>query len=125
MNKEEIIEILNKYNFDKKEFYVISGAALVLMGVINKTKDIDICVSNNYFNILLNTFHCVYERTNEFKKDVYMIDDVINFGVSFKPDNYEIVSGFKVASLKDCFILKKFLNRDKDKEILKILKKLL
>ena len=37
MNKKEIINTLNKYNFDKNKFCIISGAALVLLGFIENT----------------------------------------------------------------------------------------
>ncbi len=123
MNKSEIINILNKYNLEKDKFFIISGAALVLLGFSKKTKDIDICVTEEYYNYLLKEFDCTFERTNEFGKDAYMIDSIINFGMSFMPNEYEIIGGFKVASLTDCYHLKKFLNRDKDKELLEELKK--
>lgn len=125
MNKDKIISILNQYDFDKNNFYVISGAALVLLNVIEKTKDIDICVSKEYYRQLLKEYNCVFERTNEYGNDTYMIDNVINFGISFMPNDYEIISDYKVASLKDCYKLKLFLNREKDKELLKQLKKII
>ena len=50
MNKEDIINILNKYNFDKDNYVVISGAAMVLLGIKDKTSDIDISVTDSYYN---------------------------------------------------------------------------
>lgn len=70
MNKKEIINTLNKYNFDKNKFCIISGAALVLLGFIENTKDIDIAVTEDYYNQLLKDYNCIFERTNEFNKDV-------------------------------------------------------
>lgn len=119
MNKEEIMNVLNKYSLDKNEIVIIAGAALVLQGVVDKTHDIDIWVNEKYYNYLLNNYECKYERTNEYGLDCYMIDDIINFGLSFFPDNYVVIDGYKVASIDDCIRIKKFLNRDKDRELIK------
>lgn len=72
MNKKDIINTLNKYNFDKNKFCIISGAALVLLGIIEKTKDIDIAVTEDYYSNLLKDYNCIFERTNEFNKDCYI-----------------------------------------------------
>lgn len=125
MNKKEIINTLSKYNFDKNKFCIISGAALVLLGFIENTKDIDIAVTEDYYNWLIRDYNCIFERTNEFNKDCYIIDNVINFGVSFMPNEFEIINGYKVASLESCYKLKLFLNRPKDKKIIKKLQQIL
>lgn len=125
MNKEMIIKCLDKYNFDKDKFVIISGAALVLLGIIEKTKDIDISVSSLYNDYLLDHYDCKFERINEFGKAAYMIDDIINFGVSFYPNKYDMIDNYKVASLEDCYKVKKFLNRFKDKELLKKIEEIL
>ena len=119
MNKKEIINTLSKYNFDKNKFCIISGAELVLLGFIENTKDIDIAVTEDYYSNLLKDYNCIFERTNEFNKDCYIIDNVINCGVSFMPNEFEIINGYKVAALESCYKLKLFLNRPKDKEIIK------
>lgn len=125
MNKKQIISILDNYNLDKNEFTIITGAALVLLDIIEETRDIDICVTENYCNFLLNNYECKYERTNEYGKAAYLIDNVINFSSSFEPNKYVLIEGYKVASLKDCYKTKEFLNRDKDKELLDKLKKII
>ena len=48
MNKQDIIKALNKYHFDMNEYMVISGASMVLQGIKETTKDIDIAVSKKY-----------------------------------------------------------------------------
>ena len=118
MNKKQIINIINEYKLDKTKFVVISGAALVLLDIEDNAHDIDICCSNDYYEYLLKNYECKYERTNEWGKKAYMIDDIINFGLSFDPKNIVVVDGIKCASLKDILELKKFLNRDKDKKII-------
>lgn len=125
MNKSEIIETINKYKLDKEKIIVISGASLVLHNLLNETSDIDICCSEEYSNYLFKNYNCKFERINEYGKCAYLIDDVINFGVSFKPNNIDIINEIRCSSLKDIIELKEFLNRDKDKELIMKLKGLL
>lgn len=123
MTKKDIIETLNNYNLDKDKFIIISGAALVLQNFSNQTHDIDIWVSKDYYEYLLSNFNCEFDRINEFGNKAFMIDDVINFGFDFCPNNCVYINGYKVASLRDCYNVKKLLNRDKDKELLLKLEK--
>lgn len=123
MTKNDIIETLNNYNLDKDKFIIISGAALVLQNFSNQTHDIDIWVSKDYYEHLLSNFICEFDRINEFENKAFMIDDVINFSFDFCPKNYVYINGYKVASLRDCYNVKKLLNRDKDKILLLKLEK--
>lgn len=123
MTKKDIIETLNNYNLDKDKFIIISGAALVLQNSSNQTHDIDIWVSKDYYEHLLSNFNCEFDRINEFENKAFMIDDVINFSFDFCTKNYVYINGYKVASLRDCYNVKKLLNRDKDKKLLLKLEK--
>ena len=125
MNKKQIIEIIEKYKLDKSKFIVISGAALVLLEQEKAAKDIDIWCDNDYYDYLLSNYDCKFERTNEFGEKAYLIDNIINFGISFKPKDVEIIEGIQCSSLRDVLKLKKFLNRDKDKYIISKLEKYL
>ena len=77
-----------------------------------------------FYNYLINNYGAVYERTNEYGIDAYMIDGIINFSFSYKPNEEKIIDGIKCSSLKDIIELKEHLNRNKDKELLKTLKRL-
>jgi hypothetical protein len=123
MNKKQIIDTIEKYKLDKSKFIVISGAALVLLEQEEKTKDIDIWCDSDYCEYMINNYNAMYERTNELGKKAYLIDNIINFGVSFKPNNIEIIESIKCASLRDILELKMFLNRDKDTALIRKLKK--
>ena len=124
MTKEDIINTINKYKFNKEEFIIISGAALVLHDIKDTAKDIDIWVSDEYQDYLLSNYKCQFERINEYGNKAYLIDNIINFGTSFKPNEFVLIEGIKVSSIKDILELKKFLNRDKDKEIIKQLEEI-
>ena len=46
LNKEEIIRLLKEAAFDSNEYWVTSGAAMVLYGIKDVTRDIDLgCTS--------------------------------------------------------------------------------
>lgn len=114
MNKNNIIDILKKYNFDNSKYLVISGAAMVLYGIKDSTNDIDIAVTKDYYNYLLSNYNCIFERVNEYGNSCYMMDNCINFGINYYSDNKEFIESIPVQSIEDLLQLKKYLNRDKD-----------
>lgn len=59
------------------------------------------------------------------EKKIYTLDNIIDFGTSFEPKSILYINGFKVASIKDCYEVKKFLNRKKDIELLKKFEKIM
>lgn len=115
MNKEEIIETLKNYNLDSSKYIVISGAAMVLLGIREKAGDIDIAVTSDYYEYLLKTYDCTFDIVNEYGKKVYFIDDIINFGTSYYTDDKTIINEIPIQKPKDILKLKKSLNREKDK----------
>ncbi len=114
MNKEELINTLKKYNFDNHKYLVISGAAMVLLGIKEHTSDIDIAVTPDYYNYLINNYNCIFERINEFNNKCYIIDDVINFGIDYYSENKNIINDIPIQTKGDLIKLKEFLNREKD-----------
>lgn len=115
MNREEIIEKLKEYNFDKNKYIVISGAAMVLLGIKSKTYDIDIAVKEDYKDYLVDNYNVTFDRMNEYNEPVYFIDNIVNFAVTYYTDIKEYVSGIPVQNVNDILKLKKGLNREKDK----------
>ncbi|MGN1358005.1 MAG: hypothetical protein ACI4WU_01420 [Bacilli bacterium] len=116
INKNDILKILEQYDFDPQEYIIISGAALVLQGVKEYTSDIDIAVSNKLYNQILKDYNCQIEH----KKDNYIIwfiNDVINFSNHYyETVKYKELYGYKVQTLESIIELKKGLNRQKDKK---------
>ena len=93
MNKEEILKVLKKYNFDKDKYIVISGAAMVLLGIKESTSDIDISVTKDYYDYLLENYNCTFEKVNEYNNKVYFIDNIINFGFDYYKHKCILISG--------------------------------
>ena len=122
MNKKEILRVLENYNLDKSNYIVISGASMVLQDVKEYTSDIDIAVSQEYFKYLLSNYECVFERVNEYGMEVYFTYDFINFSTAYYDSEYTLVNGIKVQSIESIIELKSKLNREKDKNDIKLLK---
>ncbi len=118
MDKNAILKKLKEFNLDKSKYLVISGGAMVLLGIKDTTKDIDIAVSKDYCEYLLNNYSCEFDRVNEFNHKCYNLD-VFNFGIDYYSDDYEEVEGIRVQTVEDIIKLKRFLNREKDKEDIK------
>ena len=106
MLKKDILKKLREINLDKDKYLVISGAAMVLLGIKEETQDIDIAVSKEYYNYLLKNYKCHFDRVNEYAHKCYNID-IINFGMDYYSNNYEIVEGIKVQKVEDIINLKK------------------
>lgn len=124
MNKQVIINTLDKYDFDKNEFIILSGAALVLLGIKKETSDIDIAVSDKLYMELLEKYNCIFEK-NKNNNDVWFIDDIINFSKNYNDSDYNKYLGYKVQSLNSIYELKMSLNRAKDYNDIKLLEKTL
>lgn len=96
MNKEKIIETLKKYNFNKDKYLVISGAAMVLLGIKQNTSDIDIAVTDDYYNYLIENISCTIDRINEYGKTSYSIDQIIDFCTTYYEEDKLFIENIPV-----------------------------
>ena len=120
MNRETILKKLKELNLDKNEYIIISGASLVVHGLLDKTSDIDLSCSKEYYDSL------------DWESKVGLFDSEIKFYEDFEigpnfywQDDIDIIEGFKFMGLKNCLKLKKIENKEKDKEIIEKLEKIL
>ena len=75
MNKDEIFIILKELNLPKKEFYIISGASLVIRGIREKCADIDLCISERLFEEIKDIYGLTEDKKNKY--GFYQISDII------------------------------------------------
>lgn len=125
MNKEEILVLLNRYSLPKEEFIIISGAAMVLLGIKEETNDIDIAVSLRLYKRILEKYNCKFEKTDQFNNKIYFIDDIINFGQNYYDVDYLIYQEYQVQTPQAIKVLKKNLNRAKDQKDIALIDKYL
>ena len=65
MDKEEVVKRLKELNLPKDEYYVLSGASLVLRGIREQCSDIDLCISEELFEKIKNKLKMTSDKLNE------------------------------------------------------------
>ncbi|MCI9585103.1 MAG: hypothetical protein HFH45_00460 [Bacilli bacterium] len=117
MNKDEIISILRKYNFNTNDYIVLSTGAMVIHGIKETAHDIDLAVSSKFYNELIKTYDCecyLEYQINGKSMKVYSFD-VFDFGEDyFDTSSINLIDGIPVQSINSILKFKKSLNREKD-----------
>ena len=119
MNKKELLKKLEEYNLDKDEYMLLAGASMVLRGLKKETFDIDIAVSSDYYDYLLNNYECEFEVVNNSGCKIYQIDNLLSFGTDHFNEDKDYILDFPCQRLEDILVLKKGLNRKKDQADIK------
>lgn len=122
MNKEDVIKYLKKLNLNPNDYMVISGTAMVMHGIKEKTNDIDIAVTKECKDMLLKKYNCKENGIyNGFIS--YNIDDKVDFGLGYYSNEKNYISNIPTQTIGDIIKFKKALKRDKDlKDLEKIYK---
>lgn len=120
MNKNEIIEKLKKSNLDKNEIIVISGVSLVVHDIINDTEDIDLICTEEYYEMINWKIKKGFFNIDIKYYDVFEISN--NLYDEYK-NYYDLIDDYKFMNLNSCLDLKRKMNREKDKNVIKILEK--
>ena len=114
MNKIELLNLLEKLNFPKDEYYVLSGASLVLRGIKEEAKDLDLCISDELFEQIKEKYNLTDDMKNEC--GFYKINDNLEIVVNKKEDfKMEIGERYNLEDLQTIlnFKLKRNLSKDK------------
>ena len=124
MKKIELLNLLKELNFPKDEYYVLSGASLVLRGIKEEANDLDLCISKELFNQIKDKFNLTDERKNEC--GFYKINDNLEIVVDKKEDfKMEIGEKYNLEDLQTILDFKLKRNKPKDKDDIENIKKYL
>mgnify|MGYP005824686141 FL=1 len=124
MKKIELLNLLKELNFPKDEYYVLSGASLVLRGIKEEANDLDLCISAKLFNQIKDKFNLTDERKNEC--GFYKINDNLEIVVDKKEDfKMEIGEKYNLENLQTILDFKIKRNKPKDKDDIENIKKYL
>ena len=63
MNKIELLNLLETLTFPKDEYYVLSGASLVLRDIKEEAKDLDLCISDELFEQIKEKYMDIGKET--------------------------------------------------------------
>ncbi len=113
ITKNELLKLINSLNLPKGHYYILGGGSLVMHGLKETTKDLDLCVSEELFEILKAKYHIDLSSKNN--SNFYPINDKIEVVVNPKDKLiYEYKDGYPVENLKTILDFKKKMNREKD-----------
>ena len=124
MKKIELLNLLKELNFPKDEYYVLSGASLVLRGIRKEANDLDLCISEELFNEIKDKYNLAEGNKNEC--GFYKINDNLEIVVNKKEDfKMEIGEKYNLEDLQTILDFKIKRNKPKDKEDIENIKKYL
>lgn len=114
LNKEDIICLLKEVTFDIDEYWVTSGAAMVLYGIKDVTQDIDLgCTSQMADKLQNEGYHIEILRDGSRK---ITFSNLIEIFENWVEDKIILHEGFPVVSIDGIIVMKEKLGRKKDIE---------
>ena len=123
MDRREILEKLAAFPYDRREYRVVTGGAMVLYGIREQTHDIDLgCTSGLADRLERDGF--VPVRTADGKRKFRIGGDIEVFE-GWMSGTAETVEGFPVVCIDGLIEMKKELGREKDKRDLELIRKFL
>ena len=124
MIKDDLLKLLEELNFPKNEYYVLSGASLVLRGIRKEAGDLDLCISLDLFNQIKDKYGLTDDKKNEcgFYKISDNLEVVVNQKENFKMENGE---KYNLEDLKTILDFKIKRNKPKDQKDIENIKKYL
>lgn len=124
MNKIELLNLLKELNFPKDEYYVLSGASLVLRGIREQAGDLDLCISEELFEKIKDTYKLAEDKKNAC--GFYRINDNLEIVVNKKElFKMEIGEQYNLEDLHTILNFKIKRNAPKDKKDIENIKKYL
>ena len=119
MNKIEYLKKLDELNLNKNDYCIIASGTMLMHGLCDSCNDIDIRVSKETFQKLLDKYHMKQSTRYDY---VYELNNEIDVNCkNFNRDDIEFVDGYPTEKLE--IQLKWMLenNRPKDQEKIKII----
>ena len=113
MNRWDILHILNTLPFDRGDYWLVSGGAMVLYGLREETSDIDLGCSKRLADALEQQ-GCRVIRLEDGTRQICYQPGIELFENWF-PNQSELVGRVPVLSLEGLLAMKKSLGREKDK----------
>ena len=124
MDKQEIIKRLRDLNLPKDEYYVLSGASLVLRGIRKKCSDIDLCISEELFADVKDRLKMTPDKINSC--NFYHLSNSLEIVVDKKSRfNMEKDYEFNLEDINTILAFKESRNLPKDQQDIVNIKKYL
>ena len=120
MNRQDILQALSEFPYDRKEYWVVTGGAMVLYGIREQTGDIDLGCSKSMADQLEADGFLL--RKTENGKRRFQFGKNIEIFEEWLLDSAVAVEGFQVISVKGLLEMKKELGREKDLKDIELIK---
>ena len=120
LRKDEIIGLLNEAAFDRSEYWVTSGAAMVLHGIKETTRDIDLGCTTQMADRLEREGYDVEVLRDGSGKIVFSC--AIEIFENWIEDQVILLEGLPVVSMDGMIRMKEKLGRKKDLEDIFLIK---
>ena len=120
MDKLEIIHLLKEAAFDSREYWVTSGAAMVLYGIRDRTRDIDLGCTSQMAD-KLEKEGCSAEILHDGSRRI-VFSETVELFENWLEDRAVLLEGLPVVSLDGLIRMKETLGREKDRQDILLLK---
>lgn len=120
MNKKQLISKLDELNFPIGDYYLLSSGCLMLYGMRKEIGDIDLCISDELFEVIKDKYNLTEDKKNEC--GFYKVNEYLEVVVNPKEKlQYDIKDGYPVEKLTTILDFKLKRNKNKDqKDIINI-----
>lgn len=117
--KEEIIRVLKDMDLPLSQYWITSGAALVIHGVKEGTNDIDLGCTTTFAENFIKK-GCKYKQADD-KSRIIEVNDELELIENWFVDEVVFIDGLPVASLESIKKQKAELGREKDIRDIKLI----
>ena len=100
MNKDDLLKLLEKLNFPKDKFYILSSGCLVFYNLRDMANDLDLCITENLFEQIKNKYDLNAEKKNKY--GFYKLSDDIEVVVDSDEDfidQFDLKDGYQLQKL--------------------------
>ena len=118
MNKEQLIELVNKLNLPIGEYSICSSGSLVIRGIQEKAGDLDLQVTEKCYEFIKQNYNIHFKDINhEFSNPLYAFNDmdVEFFVMPIEEIYFDYVDGYPCQDVDVILEFKKKRNLPKDK----------
>ncbi|MBQ7492529.1 MAG: hypothetical protein IJT76_08115 [Clostridia bacterium] len=123
MNKQEILDRLRNFPYDPKDYWLITGSAMVFYGIKEQTGDIDLgCSAEMADRLEKADCPCAYTADG---KRWFRYGDSIEIFEDWMTDFTQTAEGFRVVSLHGLLEMKQAMGREKDQKDIEAIREFL
>ena len=120
MDKSEIVKKLNAFPYSKEDYWVLTGAAMVLYGIKEQTSDIDLGCNQKMADVLEHDGY-FFKRTENGNRH-FKYGDCIEVFENWINDTVTFVENIQVITVTGLVEIKKELGREKDYKDIELIK---